>query len=364
MQRLTYLFSQYFGVEPIATEAINGSGSARSYFRLRAGDGRTAIGVIGTSLEENDAFFHIARCLHANGINVPTVLAVSADRLCYLQTDLGERSLFDALRTGRDSGGHYDAEQCRLLEHVVRQLPRIQLCGARGMDFSLCYPQPAMDATNVIFDLNYFKYCFLKPSNVDFHELRLERDFQRLAEDILQPTPLPPAFLYRDFQARNIMLGDDDEAWFIDFQGGRRGPVFYDLASFLWQASACYPDALRTNLVAVYLASLREVLCEMCPAADGHSSVAAADGPVLSDDLEAFLCPSSFEACLRRFVLFRLLQVLGAYGFRGYFERKQHFLDSIRQALDSLRHFLADDALLYGVHFQCRRLRWTGACGI
>ena len=183
-----------------------------------------------------------------------------------------------------------------------------------------------MDETNVLFDLNYFKYSFLKPvasrDGLDFHELRLEQDFRSLAKDLLDKAGGGSfsSFLYRDFQARNVMLDADGNPHFIDFQGGRRGPIYYDLASFLWQASARYPQSLRDELVAVYRESLDATLASLG------------------------LPPFDFQSSLfNTFVLFRLLQVLGAYGFRGYFERKQHFLDSIPPALANLRTILQEE---------------------
>ena len=261
-QPLLDLYTAFAGAAPQAVDAITGSGSNRQYFRLTSAAGHTVIGVIGTSVEENHAFITLAHHFREKGLSVPQVLAVSADERCYLQEDLGSRSLFDALKDGREAGGHYSDEEKELLRRTIAQLPRLQILGGQGLDFSVCYPQPEMDETNVMFDLNYFKYCFLKPSGIDFHELRLEQDFRALAKDLLSPDS-PPAFLYRDFQARNVMLDAAGNPCFIDFQGGRRGPIYYDLASFLWQASARYPQALRDELIEVYRKSLEEVLGEV-----------------------------------------------------------------------------------------------------
>ena len=191
-------------------------------------------------------------------------------------------------------------------------MPNIQIRGARGLDWQNCYPQPEFDEDSVLFDLNYFKYCFLKPSDLDFHELKLEANFRLFAKDLTAENI--DSFLYRDFQARNVMLDADGNPHFIDFQGGRRGPFYYDLASFLWQASARYSDKLRRELVAEYYDALKQ-----------YTEV-----PSLRH----------FVHRLSLFVLFRTLQVLGAYGFRGYFERKKHFLDSIPPAMDNLRALL------------------------
>ncbi len=321
MDKLRELYISYTSQEPLTVEPITGSGSNRSYYRFTAPDGHSLIGVVGTSLDENHAFIYLARHFAAKHLPVPEVVAVSPDGLRYLQRDLGARSLFDALKGGRDAGGRYNEAEKRLLRQTVAELPALQIRGAVGLDFSQCYPQAEMDKTSVLFDLNYFKYCFLKATGIDFHELRLEAAFQLFAKDLVsapeQPSSLSSAFLYRDFQARNVMLSADGAPHFIDFQGGRRGPVQYDLASFLWQASARYTPELREELIGVYLDNLKHYV-----------------------EVDEKL----FRSRLRLFVLFRLLQVLGAYGFRGYFERKKHFIDSIRPAIDNLRQLLADDA--------------------
>ena len=314
MEKVTELYKQWSGVAPATVEKLPGAGSNRLYYRMSATDGHTVIGCVGTSKEENHAFITLAGHFKAKGLPVPEVLAVSDDELCYLQQDLGGTSLFDALRKGREAGGNYNEEERQLLRQVMRLLPRVQFEGAEGLDFSVCYPQPEFDETNVMFDLNYFKYCFLKPTGLDFHELRLEYDFRQLARDLTREQG--STFLYRDFQARNIMLNPLDGSLFlIDFQGGRRGPVYYDLASFLWQASARYPDELRNGLIDIYYSEAQKYT--------------------------KFPSRKDFNQQLRLFVLFRLMQVLGAYGYRGYFERKPHFIQSIPPAIKSLKEQLA-----------------------
>ena len=235
MERLRALFRSCCGNEAAAVTPITGSGSNRQYFRLTGIDGHTLIGVIGTSKEENHAFIYLAQHFWHQQLPVPHVLAMTADGLCYLQNDLGSRSLFDALQAGREAGGCYSEAEVKLLRRTIALLPALQYKGAEGLDFNQCYPLATMDRQSILFDLNYFKYCFLKATGLDFHEVRLEEDFQRMAEDLLaHPSD---TFLYRDFQARNVMLDEKGNPHFIDFQGGRRGPVQYDLASFLWQRS-------------------------------------------------------------------------------------------------------------------------------
>ena len=320
MEKLLELYRQWSGAEPLTTEKLPGAGSNRQYCRLVADDGTSVIGCIGTSRDENHAFIYLARHFTRRQLPVPQVLAVSDDELRYLQTDLGNRSLFDAIRGGREAGGRYTLKEQELLRQTVCQLPNIQLRGARGLDFSHCYPQPAFNQDSVRFDLNYFKYCFLKATELDFHELKLEADFSLLAKDLTQAGD-EQCFLYRDFQARNVMLSGNGTPFFIDFQGGRRGPYYYDLASFLWQASAKYPHKLRRELVFEYYNALKQ-----------YTEVPS---------------PHKFVERLSLFVLFRQLQVLGAYGFRGYFERKQHFIESIPPAMQNLRELLRDRSFPY-----------------
>ncbi len=319
MQLLTQLYTHWSGHAPARVEPIPGAGSNRKYVRFYASDGSSVVGVIGTSRDENHAFIALANHFQLRQLPVPQVLAVSSDELRYLQTDLGTTSLFDAIKGGREAGGRYNQHEKELLRRTIRLLPEIQIRGARGLDFSQCYPQPEFDEESVHFDLNYFKYCFLKPVDLDFHELKLEANFRLMAKDLTAEQT--DSFLYRDFQARNVMLGADGQPYFIDFQGGRRGPFYYDLASFLWQASARYPNKLRRELVYEYYDALKHV-SEVPPR-------------------------RHFVDRLSLFVLFRTLQVLGAYGFRGYFERKKHFLESIPPAMQNLRELLTLDCFPY-----------------
>jgi len=318
MEELKKLYTQHTGLQVVTCDEIAGSGSNRKYYRLHGSDGSTLIGVVGTSLDENHAFCYLAKHFSERRLPVPAVVAQSQDGLRYLQVDLGDRSLFDAIKGGRDAGGRYTQIEKQLLHHTIALLPKMQIKGARGLDFKNCYPQEALDETNVLFDLNYFKYCFLKTTGIDFHELKLEATFRLMAGDIVS---IPgDAFMYRDFQARNVMLDKDGNPFFIDFQGGRRGPVQYDVASFLWQASAHYSKSLRQELINTYITSLKQYV---------------------------EVNERQFRQNLKLCVLFRLLQVLGAYGFRGYFERKKHFLESIPPAIQNLRDLLQDGGCPY-----------------
>ena len=239
MEELLRLYEDWRGCASQSVEQLPGAGSNRTYYRFWDAEGDSLIGVVGTSREENEAFIYLAGHFGQKRLPIPRVVAVSTSRLCYLQADLGHRSLFDALSDGREKGGRYAPEEKELLRRTIAELPRIQFVGAEGLDFGRCYPMASMDRTAVFFDLNYFKYCFLKTTGLDFNEVRLEEAFSEMAKDLVGD-PDKHAFQYRDFQARNVMLDRDGQPHFIDFQGGRRGPVEYDVASFLWQASAHY----------------------------------------------------------------------------------------------------------------------------
>ena len=302
------LFESYTGTALTEITELPASGSNRRYFRLKGGN-ITLIGAIGTNLQENHSFIYLARHFREKGLRVPAVLAVSEDGEAYIQEDLGDQVLFGMVAQGRESG-LYSSVETDLLRRTIEQLPRLQFVGAQGLDWKNCYPQEAFDARMIDFDLNYFKYCFLKATGLEFNEIELQEDFEKLKEDLLKEDD--NTFLYRDFQARNVMIKDGDP-WFIDFQGGRRGPIYYDVASFIWQARSRFPEDLKQDLIRTYLRALQQF-------------------KQVNED--------EFRSRLRLFVLFRTLQVLGAYGFRGYFEKKPHFLASVPYALSNLRKLL------------------------
>lgn len=309
VESLAYLFRQTTGAAPEQILPISAAGSNRKYFRLQ-GAGKSVIGVVGTSKEENEAFIYMAQHFYRLRLPVPQLLAVAEDKMSYLQEDLGNMLLFDYIRNGRETG-NFSEEEIQVLSLTIRQLAKFQIVGATDFDFSVCYPQAQFNHRSVSWDLNYFKYCFLKVTGIEFQEDKLEDDFERFAQLLLsQPAN---AFLYRDFQSRNVMLVKQNQQLqpvFIDFQGGRKGPLHYDVASFLWQAKANFPQQLREQLIDEYL-----------------------------DEINKYteVCRDDFKRDLQYFVLFRTLQVLGAYGYRGYFERKPHFLQSIPFAIRNLK---------------------------
>ena len=313
-ENIQTLYQTYTGHLPEAIEPLAGAGSNRNYYRLKGNP--QVIGVYGTSKAENRAFLYMAQHFEAKGLPVPHVYAQTDDAMAYLQEDLGDISLFQAIGHGRTTGT-FSNEEKSLLKQTIRLLPRIQFEGAEDMDFSVCYPQAEFNRRSILWDLNYFKYCFLKATGIDFQENLLEDDFENMTQVLLADTF--STFMYRDFQSRNVMIREG-KPYFIDFQGGRKGPVYYDVASFLWQAKARFPQHLREELIHDYL----DALHAYCPMPESY-----------------------FREQLRQFVLFRTLQVLGAYGFRGYFEQKPHFLQSIPYAIGNLDQLLEEDFPAY-----------------
>lgn len=310
MKRLFDLYRGWSGASPESSELLSLSGSARKYYRMN-GIGGTVIGCIGTNPAENRAFLTLDAQFCDHGLHAPAVYGVSPDGMAYIQEDLGDGQLFELLKPAL-ADGSFTEEQLGWLRDTVALLPAVQFKVGEGMEWDVCFPDREFNARMVDFDLNYFKYDFLKLTGLEFNEIRLQDDFDRLRADALEFEG--DTFMYRDFQARNIMI-KGGEPCFIDFQGGRRGPVQYDLASFLWNAGTHFSAALRRELEKVYLRAL-----------DAFHPV---------DERE-------FYRQYRLLTLVRLLQETGAYGFRGLVERKQLFIDCIPTVLGCFRELTAE----------------------
>lgn len=309
MERLETLYLEHAGCRPAAMELLPLSGSARKYYRI-TGDGGVVIGCIGTNKAENTAFLTIDSQFCSRGLHAPQVYGVSPDGMAYIQEDLGDGQLFELLKPNV-AKGDFTEEQLAWLHDTMAMLPAVQFKVGEGMDWDVCFPDREFNERMVNFDLNYFKYDFLKLTGLEFNEIKLQDDFDRLREDSLDFEG--DTFMYRDFQARNVMI-KDGEPCFIDFQGGRRGPVQYDLASFLWNAGTHFSAGLRKELEQVYIKALRN-----------FREV---------DEKE-------FYEKYRLITLVRLLQEMGAYGFRGLVERKQLFIDCIPTALGCIKELVA-----------------------
>jgi aminoglycoside/choline kinase family phosphotransferase len=315
--RVVRLYERHYGVRPAHVHDVAADGSARRYYRLPTPESGTVIGGYGPDRGENRAFLSFSATLHEAGLPVPGILAVNRRQGTWLEDDLGDSTLFDLLAEARRTGTQgpdaeeaFPEEALAVYRRVIELLPRFQVEGGRILNFRVAYPRRAFDRQSMLWDLNYFKYHFLKLAHVPFDEAKLERDFGKLVRFLLKAPR--DHFMYRDFQSRNIMVVEG-EPWFIDYQGGRRGALQYDLASLLYDAKADLPPEVRAELLECYLGTLEGMV------------------PV---DREPFL------GYYRGFVLIRIMQALGAYGYRGFFERKPRFLQSVPFAARNL------DALL------------------
>jgi aminoglycoside/choline kinase family phosphotransferase len=311
MEVLKKLFEQHFHVSVERAERLQGQlgGSGRKIIRLGGGK-NNAIGILYDVHEENVAFLEFSRHFRRHGLPVPEIYAEDLSEGAYLEEDLGGVTLFEFLSTHRDGSATIAPEAVAAYEKVVALLPRFQVDAGRDLNYKVCYPRASFDRQSIAWDLNYFKYYFLRLAGIPFNEQSLEHDFGRLTKFLLNASR--DYFLYRDFQSRNIMLRDG-QPFFVDYQGGRKGALQYDIASLLYDAKADLPPELRQRLLERYLGSL--------------GNFVAVDRSVFMEHYYAY-------------VYIRIMQALGAYGFRGFYERKEHFLQSVPYALKNLRWLL------------------------
>ena len=317
MEQLKQLFAAWAGEPCAECLAIGAGGSSRRYYRL-IGATHRCVGAIANNIPENRAFFAYSRHFRSRGIPVPELYAVAPDECHYLQQDLGDQTLYGLLYEKKQKGGGFDRQMLDLYRQALTDLAAIQQAGADA-DFSVAYPRAAFDRRSMLWDLYYFKYHFLKLLDIPFDEEPLENDFETLVTYLLSADC--GYFLYRDFNPRNIMLNPDGcpvggpsgpPLYYIDYQGGRRGAAQYDVASLLYSAKSDLPDTIRLELLRHYL------------------DVRAINGQARSEWLDHFWA----------YLLLRILQTLGAYGYRGIFQRKDYFIQSIPLALNNLRNLV------------------------
>jgi aminoglycoside/choline kinase family phosphotransferase len=310
MNVLNRLFEQHFQSPATRVQPLQGQlgGSGRNIIRL-ANDKFSSIGIQYNVREENVAFLEFSKHFRRHGLPVPEIYAEDLSRGAYLEEDLGTTTLFEFLSKHR-AGNDIFPEAVEVYRKVVAVLPRFQIEAGQDLDYKVCYPRASFDRQSIAWDLNYFKYYFLRLAAIPFNEQALEDDFHRLTKFLL--TTPHDYFLYRDFQSRNIMLRDG-QPYFLDYQGGRKGALQYDVASLLYDAKADLPPELRQQLLDHYL--------------DAVSSTVKLERTVFMEHYYAY-------------VYIRIMQALGAYGFRGFYERKAHFLQSVPYALRNLRWLL------------------------
>jgi aminoglycoside/choline kinase family phosphotransferase len=312
MDVLEGLFERHFKTRAEEAKPLQGQlgGSGRVIVRL-AGGGFKAIGIVYPVREENVAFLEFSRHFRRKGLPVPEIYAEDLSRGAYLEEDLGDTTLFEFLSAHRQ-GETIAAEAIEAYRKTVAALPRFQVEAGKDLNYKVCYPRASFDRQSISWDLNYFKYYFLRLAGIPFNEQALEADFGRLTKFLLGAPH--EYFLYRDFQSRNVMLRDGTP-YFLDYQGGRRGALQYDIASLLYDGKADLPPALRQELLDYYLDQL---------------------GKYIDVRRDAFM--EHYYA----YVYVRILQALGAYGFRGFYERKPHFLQSVPYALKNIEWLAAN----------------------
>jgi aminoglycoside/choline kinase family phosphotransferase len=310
MEILKNLFEEHFHSPVERVQPLQGQlgGSGRKIIRL-ASDRVTAVGILYDVREENAAFLEFSRHFRAHGLPVPEIYAQDLDHGAYLEEDFGDTSLFEFLSKHR-SGDRVAPAAVEAYRKAIATLPRFQIEAGRDLNYKVCYPRDSFDRQSISWDLNYFKYYFLRLAGIPFNEQALEDDFSRLTKFLLSAGR--DYFLYRDFQSRNIMLRDG-QPFFLDYQGGRKGALQYDVASLLYDAKADLPPELRQQLLDHYLDTLKGFV-----------------------DVKR----ETFMQYYYAFVYIRIMQALGAYGFRGFYERKVHFLQSVPYALKNLRWLL------------------------
>lgn len=308
-QDIIDLYKKRFQEESVTLEVLPPSGSYREYVRLSSPHFK-AIGTWNEDEKENNAFIEFSKHFKQKGINVPEIYEYKQAECIYLQEDLGNETLFSYLSEVRETEGFSD-KIIGIYRKVVKELPKIQIIAGYDINYNFCYPRKAFDRQSMMWDLNYFKYYFLKLAKIAFNEQLLEDDFTTFTDYLLKAES--SFFLFRDFQSRNIML-IDGEPWFIDYQGGRQGALQYDLASLLYDSKADIPQHVREELMDDYLDELEKI----------H--------PVDRNE---------FRQYFYGYVLIRMMQAMGAYGFRGFYEKKEHFLKSIPFALENLEIVLS-----------------------
>jgi aminoglycoside/choline kinase family phosphotransferase len=306
VDKIQELFASFSKAAITAIDKLPQAGSERHYFRIHTAD-KTFIATYGANIKENDSFIYFSKHFKKRNLQVPEIFCISAEKDTYIQEDFGDISLLNKLEENGFAPAAYE-----LYKESLQQLALLQVKGHEGLDYKKCLTNTSFGKQAIMADLLYFKYYFLDALRQPYDKQKLIDDFEALS-NYLSHTEYK-YFMFRDFQSRNIMVTPDDEVHFIDYQGGMKGAPQYDVASLLWQAKANLPDEWKQHLLEDYMDAFEKVVEE----------------PIDKD---------IFRSQYNGYVLIRLLQVLGAYGFRGLFERKAHFLTSIPLALQNLKWY-------------------------
>ncbi|MFH1319301.1 MAG: RNase adapter RapZ [Bacteroidota bacterium] len=308
MQDLIKIFENRTGEKVVNISPLPQSGSYRKYYRI-TGKNKKAIGVFNDDKKENIAFLSFTKHFLEQGLSVPEIYAEDPENNIYLIQDLGDITLFSYIVENRKQAQFTD-ELIDIYKRVIEELIKFQVPAGEKIDYSVCYPRASFDQQSMLWDMSYFKYYFLKLAQIPFDEQNLEDDFHCFSDYLLQADR--NYFLYRDFQSRNVMLYNN-MPYFIDYQGGRKGALQYDLASLLFDAKADIPQEVRTELLEHYINSINNITS---------------------------INRTEFIEFFYGYVIIRIMQALGAYGFRGFYEKKEHFLKSIPYAIKNIEWIL------------------------
>ncbi len=311
------IFIKWHGSKADFIQKLPQTASYREYYRISFKE-QTVIGVFNEDLKENEAFISFSNTFDELNLNVPKVLYTDLDNSVYLLNDLGDVNLYSIIHSKKHDYNS-SPELIDLYRKSLVQLQKFQIVADKKIDYNYCYPRAKFDRQSILWDLNYFKYDFLKLGRIGFDEQLLENDIQKFSEFV--SSVKADYFLYRDFQSRNIMVMDD-EIYFIDYQGGRKGALQYDVASLLYDAKAEIPNPLREELLNYYLDKLES---------------------------DYGLSRTEFMKSYYAFVLIRIMQAMGAYGFRGLFEKKVHLIKSILPARKNIKYLLENGKLDFDI---------------
>ena len=309
---ISELYKDWKGKDHRQLDVLPQSGSERRYFRVYDSDD-SVIGTYGANIKENETFIYFSDHFRKKDLPVANILAVNDSITAYLQEDFGDRSLLNILEQKK-----FTDEVYSLFKKSLERLAQLHIKGDEGLNYNLCLTNTEFGKQAIMADLLYFKYYFLDALRRPYNKQKLIDDFEALSTYLTHTEY--KYFMFRDFQSRNILVKDDNSIHFIDYQGGMKGAPQYDVASMLWQARANLPDEWKENLLVDYMNAFENLI---------------------GSPLERNIFRSQYNG----YVLIRLLQVLGAYGFRGLFERKAQFLTSIPLALNNLKRFFENQSL-------------------
>ena len=308
-------FRKVTGCAPTCITRLRSHASERRIYRLISRD-LSIIGIINPSKSENDTFVSFAHHLTRKALPIPHIYLYIPEEHLYLEEDLGDETLFDVLAAERiRTGESFPAYAEELYKQSLEYLTRFQVECSKDFDFSLCHPERQLVPGSFTRDCSSFATNLVAKLLPSFDITRLAADFATLIAYL--EVPQSSFLVHRDFQSRNIMIRENNP-YFIDFQGGCKGPLQYDVVSLLYQSSTQLSPETRRNLLQHYSSVIKKLIT-----------------------LEASL----FDSYYSGFIISRMLEVLGVYGRQGLGTGKEYFTKSIPIALTTLAQELVSPQL-------------------